>query len=126
MVQIPTAMDSQQTVGVIFKTERVSLRVLDQNGTVRQVQPHQITMRRDSNRAVATDADGHPIRISDTLKEVAGEVRRDFLDSCYILTTSARRGGAGRFFTYTSPKWPSSTIEKYQKMGVFLLSDAGP
>lgn len=68
-------MYSQQTVGVIFKTERVSLRVLDQNGIVRQVQPHQITMRRDSNRAVATDADGQPIRVQDTLKEVAGEVR---------------------------------------------------
>lgn len=64
---------SQSTVGVIFKTERVSLRVLDQNGTVRQVQPHQITMRRDSNRAVGTDADGQPIRVQDTLKEVAGE-----------------------------------------------------
>jgi transcription elongation factor SPT5 len=67
-------ISSQQTVGVIFKTERVSLRVLDQNGIVRQVQPHQITMRRDSNRAVATDAEGQPIRIQDTLKEVAGEV----------------------------------------------------
>lgn len=65
---------SQQTIGVIFKTERVSLRVLDQNGIVRQVQPHQITMRRDSNHAVATDADGQPIRVQDTLKEVAGEV----------------------------------------------------
>ena len=59
---------------MIFKTERVSLRVVDQSGIVRQVQPHQITMRRDSNRAVATDADGQPIRVHDTLKEVAGEV----------------------------------------------------
>lgn len=69
-------LNSQQTVGVIFKTERVQLRVLDQHGIVRLVQPHQITMRRDSNRAVATDADGQPIRIQDTLKEVAGEVSR--------------------------------------------------
>lgn len=66
---------SAQTVGVIFKTERDSFRVLDQNGQVRLVQPHQISMRRDSNRAVATDKDGHEIRINDNMKEVEGEVR---------------------------------------------------
>lgn len=65
---------SAQTVGVIFKTERDSFRVLDQNGQVRLVQPHQISMRRDSNRAVATDRDGHEIRINDNMKEVEGEV----------------------------------------------------
>ena len=69
-----SSVDSQQTVGVIFKTERVSFRVLDQHGAVRHVQPHQITMRRDSSRAVATDADGHPIRMGDNLKEIEGEV----------------------------------------------------
>lgn len=66
---------SAQTVGVIFKTERDSFRVLDQNGQVRLVQPHQISMRRDSNRAVATDRDGHEIRINDNMKESEGEVR---------------------------------------------------
>ena len=66
---------SSQTVGVIFKTERDSFRVLDQNGQVRVVQPHQIVMRRDSNRAVATDSDGHELRVGDNVKEVEGEVR---------------------------------------------------
>lgn len=66
---------SQQTVGVIFKTERDSFRVLDQNGQVRLVQPHQITMRRDSNRAIATDSEGHELRVGDNVKEVDGEVR---------------------------------------------------
>ncbi|KAI0672145.1 transcription elongation factor Spt5 [Trametes maxima] len=66
----------QQTVGVIFKTERDSLRVLDQNGQVRLVQPHQITMRRDSNRAIATDSEGHELRIGDNVKEVDGEGRK--------------------------------------------------
>ncbi len=70
---------SAQTVGVIFKTERDSFRVLDQNGQVRLVQPHQISMRRDSNRAVATDHDGHEIRINDNMKESEGEVRHYFL-----------------------------------------------
>ena len=66
---------SQQTVGVIFKTERDSFRVLDQNGQARLVQPHQITMRKDSNRAIAVDSEGHELRIGDNVKEVDGEVR---------------------------------------------------
>ncbi|KAJ7132900.1 transcription elongation factor Spt5 [Mycena crocata] len=65
-----------QTVGVIFKTERDSFRVLDQNGQVRLVQPHQISMRRDSHRAVATDSEGHELRINDNMKETEGEGRK--------------------------------------------------
>ncbi|KAF9267245.1 transcription elongation factor Spt5 [Marasmius fiardii PR-910] len=65
-----------QTVGVIFKTERDSFRVLDQNSQVRLVRPHQISMRRDSNRAIATDAEGHELRINDNMKEVDGEGRK--------------------------------------------------
>jgi transcription elongation factor SPT5 len=61
-------------VGVIYKTERDSFRVLDQNGQVRVVHPHQITTRRDSHRAVATDSQGHEIRPGDNMKEVEGEV----------------------------------------------------
>ncbi|KDR77014.1 hypothetical protein GALMADRAFT_246210 [Galerina marginata CBS 339.88] len=65
-----------QTVGVIFKTERDSFRVLDQNGQVRLVQPHQISMRRDSSRAIATDAEGHELRVNDNVKEIDGEGRK--------------------------------------------------
>ncbi|PCH36846.1 hypothetical protein WOLCODRAFT_127725 [Wolfiporia cocos MD-104 SS10] len=65
-----------QTVGVIFKTERDSFRVLDQNGQVRLVQPHQISMRRDSNRAIATDSEGHELRVNDNVKEIDGEGRK--------------------------------------------------
>ncbi|KAH9934104.1 transcription elongation factor Spt5 [Amylocystis lapponica] len=65
-----------QTVGVIFKTERDSFRVLDQNGQVRLVQPHQISMRRDSNRAIATDSEGHELRSNDNVKEIDSEGRR--------------------------------------------------
>ena len=68
------ATPSLQTVGVIFKTQRDSFRVLDQNGQVRVVQPHQITMGRDSRRAIATDADGHELRVDDNVKEIDGEV----------------------------------------------------
>lgn len=70
-------LHSLQTVGVIFKTERDSFRVLDQNGQVRLVQPHQISMRRDSNRAIATDSEGHELRVNDNMKEVDGEVSKN-------------------------------------------------
>ena len=66
---------SAQTVGVIFKTERDSFRVLDQNGQVRLVQPHQISMRRDSHKAIATDSEGHELRVNDNVKEIDNEVR---------------------------------------------------
>ncbi|KAG9011512.1 transcription elongation factor spt5, partial [Tulasnella sp. 427] len=66
----------QQTVGVIYKTERDSFRVLDQNGQTRLVHPHQITMRKDSRRAIATDSQGYEIRIGDNMKEIDGEGRK--------------------------------------------------
>jgi transcription elongation factor SPT5 len=31
-------------------------------------------MRRDSNRAIATDSEGHELRINDNVKETDGEV----------------------------------------------------
>ena len=68
-------VSSNQTVGVILKTERDSFCVLDQNGQVRLMQPHQISMRRDSNRAIATDAEGHELRVGDNVKENDDEVR---------------------------------------------------
>ncbi|KIM27821.1 hypothetical protein M408DRAFT_159565, partial [Serendipita vermifera MAFF 305830] len=65
-----------QTVGVIYRTERDSFRVLDQHGQTRLVQPHQITMRRDSRRAISTDAEGNELRVGDNVKEIDGENRR--------------------------------------------------
>lgn len=65
---------SLQTVGVIFKTERDSFRVLDQNGQVRLVQPHQISMRKDPRGAIATDSEGHELKVGDNVKEIDGEV----------------------------------------------------
>ncbi|KAI8368614.1 hypothetical protein EDC96DRAFT_607250 [Choanephora cucurbitarum] len=58
------------TVGVIVKVNRDSFQVLTQNGEMRTVQPHQITNKRDSNKAVATDANGNSIRSGDTVMEV--------------------------------------------------------
>ncbi|KAI9354739.1 hypothetical protein BD770DRAFT_412111 [Pilaira anomala] len=58
------------TVGVIVKVDRDSFKVLTQNGELRTVEPHQITNKRDSNKAVATDANGNSIRSGDTVVEV--------------------------------------------------------
>ena len=77
---------SAQTVGVIFKTERDSFRVLDQNGQVRLVKPHQISMRRDSHRAIASDSEGHELRKGDNVKENDGEVRVLSSISFFLLT----------------------------------------
>lgn len=79
---------------MIFKTERDSFRVLDQNGQVRLVKPHQISMRRDSTRAIATDSEGHELRIGDNVKEVDGEVRTpraiDIFSIYWICSSSLR------------------------------------
>ncbi|KAI8991679.1 hypothetical protein BDF20DRAFT_831695 [Mycotypha africana] len=68
------------TVGVIVKVNRDSFQVLTQNGEMRTVEPHQITNKRDSTRAVATDANGNSIRDGDTVTEVPGGRR-----NCSIL-----------------------------------------
>jgi transcription elongation factor SPT5 len=34
-------------------------------------------MRRDSNRAIATDSEGHELRMNDNMKEVDGEVSKN-------------------------------------------------
>lgn len=63
-----------QTAGVIFKIERESFKVLDQNGNAINVRPNQISMKKDSGRSVALDHDGDEIRTGDMVKEVQGEV----------------------------------------------------
>ncbi|KAI8068046.1 hypothetical protein BC940DRAFT_256470 [Gongronella butleri] len=68
------------TVGVIIKVERNTFKVLTQHGDVRTIEPHQITNKRDSDRAVATDAAGNSIRSGDNVVEVGGEKR-----NCVIL-----------------------------------------
>ncbi|KAJ5096015.1 hypothetical protein NUU61_005371 [Penicillium alfredii] len=72
------------TVGCVIKVDRESLRVVDQNGSVRNVLPTQIankiTPRRD---AVATDRNGAEIRLGDTVREVYGEQRSGVIRHVY-------------------------------------------
>ena len=110
-----------QTVGVIFKTERDSFRVLDQNGQVRLVQPHQIAMRKDSNRAIATDSEGHELRIQDNVKEADGEVGlHNSLDDLLELTLiNYHRAAKDKFYIFINLTSHSCSTARLPKMMVF-------
>ncbi|CAE7113529.1 unnamed protein product [Rhizoctonia solani] len=110
------------SVGVIYKTEHSTFRVLDQNGQTRIVQPHQITLRRDSNRAIATDAQGHEIRVRDNMKEAEGEMRKGQVlhihQSTYAFLFSreiAENGGVfvtrARSLVSVAPKGPGAGMD---------------
>lgn len=66
--------NSAATVGVIYKVERGFARVLDQSGLTREVEPHLITQKRDSSRAIATDGEGNSIQDGDSVREIHGAV----------------------------------------------------
>ncbi|KAG0222755.1 transcription elongation factor spt5 [Actinomortierella wolfii] len=63
------------TVGVIYKIERGFARIIDQNGMTRDVEPHVITQKRDSSRAIATDGEGNSIQDGDSVREISGAHR---------------------------------------------------
>ncbi|KAK2792661.1 transcription elongation factor spt5 [Onygenales sp. PD_12] len=66
----------QSTVGCIIKLDRESMRVLDQNGSIRNVLPSQVMNKIPPRRnAVSTDRNGSEIRTGDTVREVTGEQR---------------------------------------------------
>lgn len=75
-----------QTSGVIFKIEREIFMILDQFGAVRSLRPHQITMKRDSTRAVGIDSEGGEFRAGDTMKEVDGEEKEGVVLHVYQTT----------------------------------------
>ena len=68
---------SAATVACIIKVDRESMRVLDQNGSVRSVLPSQVTNKIEHRKdAIATDRNGSEIRYGDTVREVFGENKR--------------------------------------------------
>ncbi|MCJ1306359.1 transcription elongation factor spt5 [Agyrium rufum] len=72
------------TVACITKVDRESLRVLDQNGSVRTIMPSQISNKIEKRRnAVATDRNGSEIRIDDTVREVGGEHKQGVIRHIY-------------------------------------------
>lgn len=49
------------------------LRIMDQNGAIRVVTPHEVTARRDNkNFAVAQDSTGNEMKVGDAMKEIGG------------------------------------------------------
>ena len=64
--------------------DRESLRVLDQNGSVRSVMPSQISNKIERRRyAVATDRNGSEIRTDDTVREIGGEQKQGVILHIY-------------------------------------------
>ena len=64
--------------------DRESLRVLDQNGSVRTVMPSQISNKLERRRnAVSTDRNGSEIRNDDTVRESGGENRQGVVFHIY-------------------------------------------
>lgn len=60
----------------MIKVDRESLRVIDQNGSIRDVLPSRISSKVPLRReAVATDRNGAEIRRGDTVREIYGEQR---------------------------------------------------
>lgn len=75
---------SAATVACVIKVDRESLRVVDQNGSVRNVLPTQIANKLAPRRdAVATDRNGAEIRNGDTVREVYGEQRSGVITHIY-------------------------------------------
>jgi transcription elongation factor SPT5 len=67
---------SPATVACVIKSDRESMRVLDQNGSVRTILPSQVTNKIEARRtAVATDRNGSEIRVGDSIRETSGELR---------------------------------------------------
>ena len=110
---------SQQTVGVICRVERDSFRVLDQNGHVRLVQPHQITMRKDNRRVISTDVNGHELRVGDNVKEADGEVRSPTLMGSDLTDSSAAEPPRGRASHSSSVLRVPSQSRHYTKLRHF-------
>lgn len=67
---------SATTVACIIQVDRESLRVIDQNGSIRNVLPSRIASKIPKRKdAVATDRNGAEIRHGDTVREIYGEQR---------------------------------------------------
>jgi transcription elongation factor SPT5 len=125
-----TIFGSASTIGVIYKTERDSFRVLDQNGQTRLVHPHQISMRRDSKRAIATDSQGYELRPGDNMKEVEGEGRTGTVvhihQSHFAFLFNREISENGGVFVTRARNLISTVPRNVQKQGVLDLTKQNP
>ncbi|KAJ9242039.1 hypothetical protein DTO169E5_3260 [Paecilomyces variotii] len=125
------------TVACVVKVDRESLRVLDQDGSLRNVLPsrvtNKITPRRD---AVATDRNGAEIRHGDTVREVYGEQRNGVIIHIYrsflFLHNKAQVENSGVLVVRTSnvvtvsAKGGRATGPDLSKMNPALMRNGAP
>ena len=72
------------TVACIIKVDRESMRVVDQNGSLRTILPSQVSNKIEQRRnAVATDKNGVEIQHGDTVKEPSGEQKKGVIIHIY-------------------------------------------
>ena len=77
-------------------------------------------MRRDSSKAIATDSEGHELRVNDNVKEVDGEVSTYFcLHREFYLFTRTYRAEKDAFSTLINHSMPSCIIVILSKIVVF-------
>lgn len=80
LIRIPSA----STVACVVKVDRESLRIIDQNSSIRNVLPSQVTNKIQPRKdAVATDRNGAEIRHGDTVREVYGDQRSGVIIHIY-------------------------------------------
>lgn len=77
-------------------------------------------MRRDSNRAIATDHEGHELRVNDNMKEIDGEVSLCDRVACIAANVAFCRVGKDAFCIHINRSSHSSTVEISQRMAVSL------
>ncbi|KAB8070159.1 transcription elongation factor spt5 [Aspergillus leporis] len=125
------------TVACIIKVDRESLRVLDQNGSIRTILPTQVTNKITPRRdAVATDRNGAEIRHGDTVREVYGEQRNGVIlhihRSFLFLHNKAQAENSGIIIVRTtnvvtvSAKGGRSTGPDLAKMNPALMRNGAP
>lgn len=77
-------MSSAATVACVVKVDHESLRVLDQNGTIRSILPSQVSNKIEPRKnAVATDRSGSEVRLGDTVKDLYGENQKGVILHIY-------------------------------------------
>ncbi|KAE8152608.1 transcription elongation factor spt5 [Aspergillus avenaceus] len=125
------------TVACIVKVDRESLRVLDQNSSIRTILPTQVTNKITPRRdAVATDRNGAEIRHGDTVREVYGEQRNGVILHIYrsflFLHNKAQAENSGITVVRTtnvvtvSAKGGRSTGPDLSKMNPALMRNGAP
>lgn len=121
----------------MVQVDRESLRVLDQNGSIRTILPSQVANKIPPRRdAVAADRNGAEIRHGDTVREVYGEQRSGVIvhihRSFLFLHNKAQAENSGIFVARTtsvvtvSAKGGRATGPDLTKMNPALLRNGMP